>query len=130
MRMFNNDKTEEIKTYDANLFYAVNDTIPFDKERYKELSPEEKRSIICDNEMGIEYILKLVPFSKEELDKRDMARLRVQRAALLTAFDKWEKAVLRGREEDDESIMQWYRKLLDLEEEAFENVPERIKYYL
>ena len=48
----------------------------------------------------------------------------------LEAFDKWEKAVLRGREEDSEDIMFWYRNLLDLKEETFNNVPERIKYYL
>jgi len=55
--------------------------------------------------------------------------LREQRSGLLMAFDKWEKAVLRGREVDDESVMQWYRKLLDLDESAFEDIPARVKYF-
>lgn len=67
-----------------------------------------------------------VPYTEEELTERK----RYKRKPLLEAFDKWEKAVLRGRELDDEIVMQWYRDLLDLQESAFENVPERIKYYL
>lgn len=58
------------------------------------------------------------------------AQLRVKREPLLIAFDKWEKAVIRGREEDSAEIMQWYQDLLDLVESAFENVPERINYYM
>ncbi len=66
-----------------------------------------------------------------ELTEQDrLMVLREQRATLLSAFVKWEKAVLREREVDDYSIMTWYRDLLDLKETAFENVPARIKYYL
>lgn len=59
-------------------------------------------------------------------------KLRRERIFLLSAFDKWEKAVLRGREADNDAIMEWYRNLLDLKKSAFadENIPERIKYYL
>lgn len=64
--------------------------------------------------------------TKEEIN----ANLRNKRKPLLVAFDKWEKAVLRGREEDSKEIMEWYQNILDLNEEAFNNVPERIKYYL
>lgn len=63
----------------------------------------------------------------EEMKK---ARLRRKRKPLLEAFDKWEKAVLRFREEDSKEIMTWYQSILDLKEETFNNVPERIKYYL
>lgn len=56
--------------------------------------------------------------------------LRARREPLLEAFDKWEKAVLRGRETDSVVIMGWYQDLLDLIPSAFENIPERIKYYL
>jgi hypothetical protein len=55
---------------------------------------------------------------------------RLQCKILLEAFDKWEKAVLRGRKQDDLSIMNWYYDLLDLKETAFTNVPSEIKYYL
>lgn len=67
-----------------------------------------------------------IPYTAEELKDH----LRAKRGSLLTAFDKWEKAVLRGREQDDYMIMSWYRDLLDLKDSAFENVPEKIKYYL
>ena len=71
-------------------------------------------------------ILKKVWTDEEELKNT----LRAKRTLLLNAFDKWEKAVLRGREEDKEYIMSWYYDLLDLKEYAFENIPEEIKYYL
>ena len=57
---------------------------------------------------------------------------RKKRDTIFPAFDLWEKAVLRGREEDSPEIMQWYQDILDLKEDAFkeENIPERIKYYM
>ena len=59
--------------------------------------------------------------------------LRENRQYLLEkGFDPWEKAMLVGREANDDSIYQWYNALLDLDEIAFldGNIPERIKYYL
>lgn len=56
--------------------------------------------------------------------------LRNKRQPLLTAFDKWEKAVLRGRELDSIDIMTWFHLLKELDENAINNVPERVKYYL
>lgn len=56
--------------------------------------------------------------------------LRARREPLLEAFDKWEKAVLRGREQDSVVVMGWYQDLLDLVPGAFENIPERVQYYL
>lgn len=66
----------------------------------------------------------------EKEQARLLTKKRNKRKSLLEAFDKWEKAVLRGREEENDSIMLWYYDLLDLKESAFENVPERIKYYM
>lgn len=67
-----------------------------------------------------------VPYTAEELKEQ----LRNKRIPLLNAFDKWEKAVLRGREQDDYSVMLWYQDLLNLKDTAFTIIPERIKYYL
>ena len=83
------------------------------------------------NQMGTEMrvtgrILKKVWTDEEELKKQR----RNERKHLLDAFDKWEKAVLRGREFDDEKVMTWYQLLLDLEETAFESIPPRVRYYL
>lgn len=68
----------------------------------------------------------------EDLKKQEKDELRTKRIILLEAFDKWEKAVLRGRENEDDTIMQWYQDILDLKESAFEeaNILERIKYYM
>ncbi len=61
----------------------------------------------------------------------NLNQLRKKRKLLLdNGFDPWEKAVLRGREADDSTIMLWYQDLKDLKESAFENIPERIRYYL
>lgn len=56
--------------------------------------------------------------------------LREKREPLLQAFDIWEKAVIRGREKDSETVMNWYRAILDLDECAIGNPPEEIKKYL
>ena len=89
----------------------------------------------CENEDYIEItkdeydkILNSVTLTPCEEEYKE--HLRNQRKPLLNAFDKWEKAVLRGREVDSEEIMNWYESILDLEESAFVNVPQRINYYL
>lgn len=72
-------------------------------------------------------------FTKECLEENEQLHkdeLRNKRKPLLEAFDLWEKAVLRGRENDSQEVMDWYRSLLDLDEIAFENIPKEIKYYL
>lgn len=71
-----------------------------------------------------------IPYTEEELEERRLNYFRSHRKPLLEAFDKWEKAVLRGRESDDIAVMEWYQRLLDLNELAFENVPKRIQYFL
>lgn len=61
-------------------------------------------------------------------------RLRSKRVKLLTAFDKYKSNVDYGIERETEmqhkNMIAWYQDLLNLEEIAFDNVPERIKYYL
>lgn len=74
-----------------------------------------------------QFILAEVPEPTEEEIKDG---LRLVRSRLLEAFDKWEKAVLRGREEDSEEVMIWYRSILDLNETAIKNVPAKIDYYI
>lgn len=77
-----------------------------------------------------EDILVYVPYTAEELEENRLNALRARRGLLLVAFDKWEKAVIRGREQDSDVVMVWYHDLLDLKESAFENVPERVEYYI
>lgn len=91
------------------------------EELYNEL-PYLKKS---DGVISIDYSSKI---SGEETNRLNI--LRNERIPLLEAFDKWEKAVLRGRETDSIVIMGWYQNLLDLKAEAFDNIPERVRYYL
>lgn len=65
-----------------------------------------------------------------EIEERKKTILRDKRKPLLEAFDKWEKAVLRGREVDSSVVMNWYTSLLDLEESAFDNIPSVVQYYI
>ena len=60
-------------------------------------------------------------------------QLRKKRKYVLDdGFDKWEKAMLAGRETNDPLVYQWYEDLLDIEktEIALENIPARVAYYL
>jgi len=108
--------------------YEVVKICPNGGKDVKEIEPIEP---VTAKEAWDEYedILVYVPYTAEELQERKLESFRNQRQPILTAFDKWEKAVLRGREKDDSTVMQWYRDLLDLKESAFENVPERVRYY-
>ena len=60
--------------------------------------------------------------------------LREKRQKILIAFDKYKTNVQYGIEEETPiqhyEIMVWYQDMLDLKAEAFDNIPERVKYYL
>lgn len=96
----------------------------------KDIIPYKSRLIndVIDNSFDYDedYLVK----KKIKEDKKAMRMLREKREILLEAFDKWEKAVLRGRADEDENIMTWYKNLLDLKQEAFLIIPDAIKYYL
>ena len=76
-----------------------------------------------------DYVYEIV--KPEELSEEIVKdNMRHDRRVLLDAFDKWEKGVLRGREEEGDTVMGWYRDLLDLDPKAFADVPEKVRYYL
>lgn len=58
--------------------------------------------------------------------------LRSQREVLLSAFDIYKTNVFYGIESDEERpiIIEWYEKVLDLDEEAINNPPSKILRYL
>lgn len=149
MRIFNETKTYEFTPEQVDyekgylkpdkLFVAHHEAVEAKEAVYKdrvEHLPNSSTQIYKDlvspaveaKDAYDEYedIQVFVPFTAEELKEK----LRSKRTSLLNAFDKWEKAVLRGRESDDYAIMAWYKELLDLKETAFANVPVRIQYYL
>lgn len=63
-----------------------------------------------------------------------LEELRDIRQELLTAFDIYKSNVEYGIEEETEQehldIIVWYKDLRDLKGNAFNNVPERISYYV
>lgn len=79
----------------------------------------------AENHVEIGEPVSYVLTEEEELEQK-----RADRIPLLLAFDKWEKAVLRGRETDSVDIMNWYQSLLDLKDDAFIQIPDRVQYYL
>lgn len=106
-----------------------------DVKPFEYISPEREKEINLLISQGYtmksadDGTLQMIP-PAPKTDEEIKAELRIKREPLLVAFDKWEKAVLRGRETDDKKIMQWYYSLLELEETAFDNIPERVQYYL
>ena len=94
------------------------------------LSTDQIKSIIPHRTGFIDGKIVDLGYSNEKLLEINNNELREKRKFLLKAFDIWEKAVLRGREQDSQTIMNWYQGLLDLNPESFNNVPLEIKYYL
>lgn len=70
----------------------------------------------------------------KDLKRQHLEELRAKRETLLIAFDKYKSNVNYGVEFESETdrinIITWYRLLLELNEKAFVNVPDRVKYYL
>lgn len=77
-----------------------------------------------------EYLLQQEAKKEEER----INYLRAKRSKLLTAFDKYKSNVYYGIEVETETskkaMITYYNKLLELNEEAINNPPERIRYYL
>lgn len=78
---------------------------------------------------------KLFEIYKEEEVINEEALLqnkRFEREPLLRAFDVYKSNVAYGIETDTNHnvIVTWYQALLNLKEEAFDNIPEEIKRYL
>lgn len=66
--------------------------------------------------------------------KESLAARRDYRRELLAAFDVYKQNVLYGIDEETPetrgAVLSWYRKLLDLDPEAFEEIPTPVAAYL
>lgn len=90
-------------------------------------------AVLSDFDVHVENItfnekryLKRITIEKDD-------ELRSMRQNLLTAFDKYKANVLVGIEKDSalsKEVLNWYQAILDLDEEAINKPPERIKYYM
>lgn len=154
MRIFNQDKTQELTQSEIDLtrgyltadklfiqhheaVEAVEEVSHYETVKEYPNGGKDVKKVIDKHgvearEAYDEYenVQIFILYSTEEIEVRKKTQLRAKRTSLLEAFDKWEKAVLRGRENDSEGIMAWYKLLLNLEESAFSDVPERVEYYL
>lgn len=76
--------------------------------------------------------------TQDELLERRFVHFRTLREQQLKSFDIWERALLRGREQDSQEVMDWYQEMLDFPEQVTENttsddypvMPEVLKKYL
>lgn len=70
----------------------------------------------------------------EKLANESKEILRLKRRKILSAYDIYKTNVLYGTlsetEQEHAEIVAWYQRLLDLEVSAFDEVPEKIRYYL
>lgn len=87
------------------------------KHEYQNCYRLENNALVYDSSRELEY-------KKSEL--------RARRKEILNAFDIYKTNVYYGIEEDEEreQILSWYQDLLDLNETAFDNIPERIRKYI
>lgn len=60
--------------------------------------------------------------------------LREQRLTLLSAYDRYKTSYLYGdieaTEQEKTTIKEWYKGILDLDENYFKNIPDKISYYI
>lgn len=129
MKYIYNIKNNSMMVYkDTNPYIPQENEYFITEKQFNDLESNRDKVITAtlNNDSTLSFSFEDRILSTEE----KLNQLRAKRKNLLEAFDKWEKAVLRGREEDDASIMVWYYDLLALSDAAFENIPERIKYYL
>lgn len=95
-----------------------------------QLNSEQIMSITLNKTGLINGELVELGYNDEYINEQVLNELRKRRTVLLEAFDIWEKAVVRGRETDSAFVMDWYNDLLDLKQEAFDNIPKSIQKYL
>lgn len=130
MKYIYNVITSSMMAYkDTNPYKPQENEYYITEDQFKEIEKNRENEINYTlNEDGtLSFTFKV---DTVRLEEEALTKLRSKRKKLLEAFDKWEKAVLRGREEENDSIMLWYYDLLDLKESAFENIPDRVNYYL
>lgn len=157
MKIYNQEKTKELiaeeidleKGYlqDDKLFVAHHEAVEEKEAVYEDkVITEENGGISVYKELispaveateaydEYEDIQTFIPYRADELEERRLKALRERREPIIIAFDKYKTNVEYGIEsestEQHAAMLAWYQDLLDLEETAFENVPERVRYYL
>ena len=155
MKVYDLTKTKVLTNYDLEKGYLRKDTIKIYVEEVKAVEEKGHYETIKEYPNGgkdvkwvvevegveyqpareeIEDVYVFVPYTEEELLENKKLLLREKREPLLIAFDTYKSNVNYGIEietqEEKDLIIKWYKLILDLDEKAINNVPEKIKYYL
>lgn len=132
-----NYKLNEDKTFKEWQIYPIDEDLPTLEIDNPKIIKVGKTKLI-NGEIVQPEIPKSSKATDEEMLLLKQNIFRGFRKKCFIAFDIWEKAVLRGREEDSEDIMNWYQDMLDFPEsitkdmtkDDYPEIPEIIKYYL
>ena len=154
MKVYNEDKTKMLSDYDLTKGKLVEDTIIIHHEPVKGVEEQGHYETIAEYPNGgkdVEWIVDVKGVeAKEAYDEEERIYiyklfteeekkniLRSKRERMLIAFDKYKSSVNYGiiteTTEERQAIIEWYNKLLNLDEATIENVdlvPNKIKYYL
>lgn len=118
-------------TFDFWQVYPIEDNLP-------KLEIEDPRVIELGKTKLINGVIVQPTISAEEVIETNKRKFRNYRKTVFNAFDVWEKNVLRGREEDNQEIVNWYNEMLDFTNNITEATkiadyptpPEVIKKYV
>lgn len=71
-------------------------------------------------------------YDEEKSKDYSLNDLRAERVLILQAFDIYKTNVIYGIEEETnkEEMLTWYKDILDLKSEAFNNIPEQVQRYM
>lgn len=128
MKYYINKESYGIVVFNNFVLESLEDKyIEITKEQYDEYQEKkngyERAVEIKDGKVIMTYV-----------KKENKNKLRSQREAILTAFDKYKTNVLYGieteTEEQKNEVIEYYNKLLALDEDAINNVPSYIRYYM
>lgn len=118
-------------TFDFWQVYPIEDDLP-------KLEVEDARVIILGKTKLIDGVIVQPTISNEEVIETNKRKFRNYRKTVFNAFDIWEKNVLRGREQDNQEVVNWYNQMLvftnnitkDTKPADYPTIPEIIKKYI
>ena len=128
MKYYINKESYGIVVFNNFVLESLEDKyIEITKEQYDEYQEKKsgyERTIeIKDGKVIMTYV-----------KKENKNKLRSQREAILTAFDKYKTNVLYGieteTEEQKNEVIEYYNKLLALDEDTINNIPSYLRYYM
>lgn len=123
----------EDNTFDFWQVYPIEDDLP-------KLEIEDPRVI----KLGVTKLINgdiVQPTPQEtsiDVIEKNIRRFRGFRKKIFEAFDIWEKNVLRGREQENQAVINWYQVMLNFpdtittntEVSDYPNTPDVIKKYI